>query len=128
MAQGYLETVLKGQAEVYSAGVEAHGLNPWAVRVMSQAGIDITGHTSNLIDEYIGQDFDFIITVCDHAKENCPVFPAKTNQIHHNFPDPANANGTAAELEKIYSDVRDLIAAFVDGFAKEYFERVNSPA
>ena len=126
MAEGYLEQMLEGKAEVYSAGLEAHGLNPWAVRVMQQTDIDITHHTSNVIDDYVKMDFDFVITVFDHAKENSPVFPSSAIQIHRDFPDPAKSDGSPAELEKIYSDVRDMIAEFSERFVNKYFEPVNS--
>ena len=90
--QGFLNQ--KQDLNVYSAGVEVHGVNPRAVQVMAEAGIDISSHTSNHVDEYRDIDFDLIITVCDNAKERCPVFPAKAKKIHHSFPDPAEAKGT----------------------------------
>ena len=89
MAHGYFSKKLVGKAKVYSAGVETHGLNPYAVSVMKMDGIDISNNTSNLIDDYMHIKFDFIITVCDHANEACPYMPEiSALRIHKNFVDP----------------------------------------
>ena len=95
---GYLAQELGDRAAVYSAGVETHGVNPRAVAVMAEDGVDIAHHTSNHVDEYAAVPFDYVITVCDHANEVCPVFPSSARKLHHNFPDPAKATGTEAEI------------------------------
>src|SRR3546814_18645924 len=87
-------TLFRSSAEGYSAGSETHGVNPRAIQTMKEDGLDISGHTSNHVDEYAGIDFDFVITVCDNARENCPYFPAHAQKFHHDFPDPASANGS----------------------------------
>jgi arsenate reductase len=118
IAEGYLRHFAGNQAEVYSAGIETHGVNPRAIAVMKADGIDISGHTSNNIDEYKAIDFDYLITVCDHAKESCPYFPTNALKIHHNFPDPAKATGTEEEIMNQFVMVRDM----VKGFAKDFVE------
>ena len=84
IAEGYLKHFAQGNADIYSAGIETHGVNPTAISIMKEDGIDISGHTSNHINEYKNMDFDFVITVCDHAKESCPYFPAKARFFHYN--------------------------------------------
>lgn len=118
---GFLNQILKDKVNVYSAGIETHGLNPNAVKTMSEIGIDIGSHTSNHVLEYENIDFDFIITVCDHAHENCPYIPGNAVRIHYNFPDPAKATGTKDEIDQEFGRVRDLIKNFADNFSKEYF-------
>ena len=119
MAEGYLRHFAGNSAEVYSAGVETHGVNPKAIAAMKQDGIDISSHTSNHIDEYHGIDFDFVITVCDNAKENCPFFPTKAQKFHHNFPDPAKATGTAEEVAAGFCTARNLIRQYCRDFVKD---------
>src|ERR1051326_7352521 len=87
LAEGYLRYFAGDKAEVFSAGVETHGVNPRAIAVMAEDGIDISRHTSNNMNEYKGIDFDYVITVCDNAKERCPVFPSQSKKFHQNFPD-----------------------------------------
>lgn len=115
IAEGYLRYFANGNAEVYSAGVETHGVNPKAIAIMREDSIDISNHTSNNIDEYYDIDFDFVITVCDNAKERCPFFPTKAKKFHHNFSDPAKATGTDEEINEQFIQVRQQI--------KEYCER-----
>src|SRR5689334_11755461 len=98
IAEGYLRHFAAGKANIYSAGVETHGVNPKAILIMMEDGIDISGHTSNHIDEYRSIPFDLVITVCDSAKERCPYFPTSASTFHHNFPDPAKATGTEVEV------------------------------
>ncbi|RYH51227.1 MAG: arsenate reductase ArsC, partial [Alcaligenaceae bacterium] len=86
--EGYLRYFADGQATIYSAGIETHGVNPRAIATMMDDGIDISGQTSNNVNEYQGLDFDFVITVCDHAREHCPYFPSGALRLHQNFPDP----------------------------------------
>jgi len=118
MAEGYLRYFAKNKAEIYSAGVEVHGVNPKAVEIMKEDGIDISDHTSNHIDEFSNIDFDFIITVCDNAKEHCPYFPNHAQKFHQNFPDPAKAAGTDEEIKNEFRTVRESIKRF----AKEFIE------
>ncbi len=119
IAEGYLRYFAKDKAEVFSAGIEIHGVNPRAIKTMQEDGIDISNHTSNHVDEYEGVDFDFIITVCDHAKESCPHFASKAIKFHQNFPDPAKAIGTEEEVKAEFERVRELIKNFCKNFTKE---------
>jgi len=119
MAEGYLRHFAGNRAEIYSAGVETHGVNPKAVEVMKEDGIDISNHTSNNIDEYRAIDFDFVITVCDNAKERCPFFPTTALKFHHNFPDPAKATGTPEAVLDEFRKVRDLIKVYAKEFLLE---------
>ena len=120
MAEGYLRHFARDEAEVYSAGVETHGVNPRAVAVMKEDGTDISGQTSNHIDEYRDIHFDFVITVCDNARERCPYFPSKAQKFHHNFPDPARASGTEEEIMAQFTTVRDMIKTWAGQFVKEH--------
>src|SRR5690606_40758420 len=101
-----------------SAGIETHGVNPKAVATMEEDGIDISNHTSNHIDEYRNIDFDFVITVCDNAKERCPFFPSEAQKFHHNFPDPAKAAGTPEEVTDQFRQVREQIKAYCKTFVE----------
>ena len=116
MAEGYLRHFAGNKATIFSAGIETHGINPRAVEIMKEDGIDISNHTSNHVDEYLEVDFDYVITVCDNAKEACPYFPTKAVKFHHNFPDPAKATGTEEEIMKEFREVRDLIKAYSKDF------------
>ena len=116
MAEGYLRYFAGNKAEVYSAGTAKHGVNPRAIAVMQQDGIDISKHTSNYVDEYADINFDYVITVCDNAKENCPYFPGKAIRLHKNFPDPAKMNGTEDEILNGFREVRDLIKGYCKNF------------
>ncbi|SES11947.1 arsenate reductase ArsC [Pedobacter rhizosphaerae] len=119
LAEGYLKFFCGDRAEVYSAGIETHGVNPKAIEVMKQDGIDISSHTSNHIDEYKHINFDYLITVCDHAQENCPFFPSQAIKLHHNFPDPAKATGTEEEVWQQFLLVRNLIKSYTEHFVIE---------
>jgi arsenate reductase len=120
IAEGYIRHFAGDRAEVYSAGVETHGVNPRAIAIMKEDGIDISGHTSNHIDEYRDIDFDLVLTVCDNAKERCPWFPTSAKKFHHNFPDPAKATGTEAEIMASFRSTRELIKNYCrDLVAKE---------
>ncbi len=116
LAEGYLRKFASGKAEVYSAGVETHGVNPRAIATMLEDGIDISNHTSNNILEYTGIEFDYVITVCDNAKERCPYFPSKAEKFHYNFPDPAKATGTEEEIAKEFASVREMIKKYCADF------------
>jgi arsenate reductase len=120
IAEGFLKHFAGGRAEVYSAGVETHGVNPRAIATMNEAGIDISGHTSNHVDEYRDIDFDFVITVCDHAREVCPYYPGNAQKFHHNFPDPAKATGTEEEIMKEFATVRGEIKDYCRDFVEKY--------
>jgi arsenate reductase (thioredoxin) len=117
MAEGWARCLKGDQIEAYSAGIEARGLDPDAVRVMAEAGVDIFHQRSKRVAELRGMDFDYVVTVCGHAQESCPAFPAKAEVIHVDFDDPprlaANAP-TEAERLAPYRRVRDEIRAFVE--------------
>ena len=119
LAEGYLHQFAKDKAEVYSAGIETHGLNPRAVAIMKEDGIDISHQTSNNISEYKGISFDYVITVCDNAKEQCPVFPSTAKTIHRSFTDPAKARGTEDEIMQQFRIVRNEIKNFCEQFVRE---------
>jgi arsenate reductase (thioredoxin) len=121
IAEGYLKHFLGDKAKVYSAGIETHGVNPRAITTMKEEEIDISNHTSNHIDEYQNIDFDFVITVCDNAKERCPFFPSKAQKLHQNFNDPAKATGTEEEILEEFRAVRQTIKEFCEQFSRDNF-------
>ena len=117
MAEGWARALKGDTIEAYSAGIETHGLNPNAVKVMAEAGVDISGHTSKNVDTLFGVPFDYVVTVCGHANENCPFFPGLAKVVHVGFDDPpALAKMVEGEEEKLkcYRRVRDEIRAFVE--------------
>ncbi len=120
IAHGYLQLFGGDKVEVYSAGVETHGVNPKAIATMQDDGIDISSHTSNNVLEYQGIEFDFVITVCDNAKERCPYFPSKAIKFHNNFPDPAKAFGTDEQVKKEFERVRNLIKNYCQDFINNF--------
>lgn len=120
IAEGYLRHFAGDKAIIYSAGVETHGVNPKAIAIMAEDGIDISNHTSNNMTEYAALDFDYVITVCDNAKERCPFFPTSALKLHHNFPDPAKATGTDNEIMSKFRHVRELIKAYSQSFVQQY--------
>jgi len=116
MAEGWTRHLRGDVLEPWSAGLEAHGLNPRAVRVMQEAGVDISGQKSQRVEEMLEVPFDFVVTVCGHADENCPLFPGGTRVIHRGFDDPpklAQAAETEEEALSHYRRVRDEIRDFV---------------
>jgi len=121
MAEGWTRALKADAFEAYSAGTERHGLNPYAVRVMAEAGVDISGQRSKLVDELPDVPFAYVVTVCDGAGENCPYFPGATKRIHKSFDDPPRlAAGLSPEsgeeaILDVYRRVRDEIRAFVAG-------------
>jgi arsenate reductase (thioredoxin) len=119
IAEGYLRHYVANKAEVYSAGIETHGVNPKAIAIMKEDDIDISFHTSNNIEEYRQVDFDFVITVCDHAKERCPFFPSNAKKFHYNFPDPAKAIGSEEEIIAAFRAVRQMIKDYCKKFVEE---------
>ena len=116
MAEGWLRYYGGEKVNVCSAGIETHGVNPAAIQVMKERGVDISGHTSDLVDKYLGEDFDYVITVCDNARERCPVFPSKAQKYHQNFPDPAKAEGNDEEKLEAFRKVRDEVELFCRDF------------
>lgn len=116
MAEGWCRHMKGNIIEVYSAGIETHGLNPYAVKAMAEAGVDISGHRSKLLNELAGIEFDYVVTVCGHANESCPFFPGKTKTVHVGFDDPPQmAKELTDEEDKLncYRRVRDEIKKFV---------------
>ena len=109
MAEGILRDMAGDDFEVASAGVAPNHVRPEAITVMGELGIDISGHRSKSVDEFMGQQFDYVITVCDNANEQCPVFPGKTERIHWSFEDPAAAPGDEPARLAVFRRVRDEI-------------------
>ncbi|MFN7946310.1 MAG: arsenate reductase ArsC [Blastocatellia bacterium] len=117
MAEGILRHDGGVAFEVHSAGTRASFVRPEAIAALREIGIDISGHRSKSVDEFAGQTFDYVITVCDHAREICPVFPGKTRMIHHSFEDPpAPGVGDDESRMAIFRRVRDEIRAWLQGF------------
>jgi arsenate reductase (thioredoxin) len=109
MAEGLLRHIGKERFEVYSAGTEATEVRPLAIKAMADMGIDISSQHSKVLDEYIDQQFDYVITVCDRANESCPIFPGDPERIHWSFADPSAAEGSEEEQLKVYTRVRNEI-------------------
>jgi arsenate reductase len=118
MAEGLLRHDAGKVYEVFSAGTKPTHVRPEAIAVMHEAGIDISRHRSKSVDEFAGQAFDYVITVCDNAKESCPVFPVKTKRIHWSIADPAVAQGSEEERMAAFRRVRDELRARLQAFAK----------
>ena len=117
MAEGILASFLSN-SKVYSAGTKPEKVNPYAIKAMAEMGIDISKNTSNHADEYANIDFDYVFTVCDNAKEICPIYPNAKQMIHHSFPDPADATGTEKEQLAVYVTVRDQLSDYFKDFVK----------
>lgn len=113
MAEGYGKIFLGEKYNVYSAGIEKHGLNPYMLRVMEEDGVDMTGHYSKTVDELSGIDFDVVITVCGHANETCPIYLKKALMIHRGFEDPAKFVGSEDEKLNFFRVVRDQIKGYI---------------
>jgi arsenate reductase (thioredoxin) len=113
MAEGLLNTLYKDKYKAFSAGVQKTSVNPYAVEVMKEIGIDISKHYSKLITDFQGKEFDYVVTVCDNAKETCPFFPAK-KVIHKSFQDPSSFEGEIDETLIIFRKVRDEIKSWID--------------
>ena len=117
IAHGYLQHFANTEnVKIYSAGVETHGVNQRAIAIMNEDGIDISNHTSNNVNEYFNIPFDYVITVCDNAREHCPFFPTKAIKLHYNFPDPAKAVGTEEEVLSEFRKVRTMIKEYCEYF------------
>lgn len=117
MAEGYLQYFAGSRAQVYSAGVAPHGVNPLAIQVMAEDGIDIAHHTSNHADEYTSLPIDFVLTVCDNAREQCPYFPSSAQKVHHSFTDPSHAPESDQLAQ--FRIIRDEIKAYSRQFIAE---------
>jgi len=109
MAEGFLRSLAGDRFEVASAGTEATRVHPLAIRAMADVGIDISGHTSKVVDEFVKQPWDYVITVCDAANEACPVFPKKCSRLHWSFEDPSQATGSEDQRLEVFCRVRDQI-------------------
>ena len=120
LAEGYLRFFAAGKAVVYSAGIETHGVNPLAIAVMAEDGIDISAQTSNNVSYYKDMDFDFVLTVCDHAKERCPIFYTDAVRFHSDFPDPGKATGSAEEILAEFRNVRDQVKDYCRQFVYDH--------
>ncbi len=117
MAEGLLRHDAGDRFEVFSAGTKPSPIRPEAIQVMRELGIDISGQRSKSVDEFAGQSFDYVLTVCDNAKETCPIFPGKTVAIHHNFQDPAALQGSDDAKIALFRRVRDEIREYLHGFS-----------
>ncbi len=117
MAEGLLRQEAGDRYEVFSAGTRPSHVRPEAIEVMQEVGIDISSHHSKSVDEFVAQQFDYIITVCDNAKENCPVFPGRNERVHWSIEDPAAAQGSVEERKAVFRRIRDEIAGRIRSFA-----------
>lgn len=112
MAHGWIRHLGAERVDVVSAGTEPKGVHPIAIRVMAEVGVDISGHTSDHVDRYLGDEFDLVLTVCDSARESCPVFPGAIRTLHRSFEDPDDPDMSEAELTDVFRRIRDEIAGF----------------
>lgn len=120
MAHGYLEFFAKSRLKIFSAGIEVHGVNSTAIKIMKEDKIDISNYSSNHVDEYLHIDFDYIITVCDHAKESCPLFDVNDAvKIHKDFFDPSKSDHKSKLFLENFRDVRDDIKKYCKDFINE---------
>ena len=116
MAEGLLREIGGGRFEVFSAGTRPSGVRAEAVEAMREVGVDISGHRSKSVDEFAGREFDYVITVCDNAREECPAFPGRTERVHWSFDDPAQAAGEWPERLAVFRRVREEIGARLRGW------------
>ena len=119
MAEGFFRHYGSGAIDVYSAGLEPKGLNPRAVQVMREVGIDISNHTSDHLSKYLGQSFDCVLTVCDNAAANCPLFPGGGTRLHWPFADPGEATGNEEQVLAAFRRVRDDIGKQVNNWLQK---------
>jgi arsenate reductase len=119
MAEGLLRHIAGDRFEVFSAGTHPSSVRPEAIAAMRELGIDISSHRSKSVDEFAGREFDYVVTVCDNARESCPVFPGTTERLHWSFPDPAAVNGgyeeRLAAFRRIRDQIRERLESFVAG-------------
>ncbi len=114
IAEGWANHLKSDVIKAYSAGIRPIGVNSKSIKVMAEAGVDISVHTSNHMDDFVGIDFDYVVTVCDNAREQCPVFPGRAKLFHKAFDDPYFATGSEEEIMAEFRKVRDQIKAFVE--------------
>lgn len=114
IAEGWAKHLKSDVIEAYSAGIRPIGVNSRTIKVMAEAGVDISGHNSKHVDDLMGIDFDYVVTVCDNAWQECPMFPGRTKHIHKSFDDPYFATGSEEEIMTAFRRVRDEIKAFVE--------------
>ncbi|HIJ52653.1 MAG TPA: arsenate reductase ArsC [Planctomycetes bacterium] len=114
IAEGWARHLKSDVMEAYSAGIRPIGVNPKTIKVMAEAGVDISDHTSKGVDELVGINFDYVVTVCDNAREQCPIFPGRTRHVHKSFDDPYFATGSEEEIMAVFRRVRDDIRAFIE--------------
>ncbi len=126
MAEGLVNHDLAGQAQAFSAGVRPSRVNPRAVQVMAELGIDIRHHRSKSVDDLAGEQFDLVITVCDQAQQQCPIFPGETEVMHVGFPDPANAAGAEEEIMTAFRQVRDALRKQLVPLLREKSQRFKN--
>ena len=115
MAEGLVRHLAGDRFEVMSAGTEATHVRPLAVRAMDEVGIDISSQESKTLDRYLGEPFDYVITVCEEANEACPFFPGAAERLHWSLPDPAAAQGTEEQRLEVFRSVRDLLRDYIEG-------------
>jgi arsenate reductase (thioredoxin) len=123
MAEGLLRHEAGAAFEVFSAGTKPTQVRPEAIAVMREVGIDISAHRSKSVDEFAGQDFDYVITVCDNAKQSCPIYPAKTKRIHWSIEDPAAVQGSGEEILAAFRRIRDELRLRLQRFAETEAEK-----
>jgi arsenate reductase (thioredoxin) len=119
MAEGLLRHDAGDRFDVESAGTKPSQVRPEAIAVMREVGIDISGHRSKSVDGFVGRNFNYVLTVCDNAKESCPIFPGHTNRLHQNFEDPAALQGSEEKRMELFRNVRDQIRAYLKTFAAQ---------
>lgn len=119
MAEGLVNHDLAGEVKAFSAGVSPTRVNPRAIQVMSELGIDIRHHEVKSVDAFAGEKFDYVITLCDEAQEQCPIFPGSAERLHMGFKDPARASGNETEVLKVFRQVRDLLRVKLIPFLEE---------
>ena len=119
MAEGWLRHMSRDRVEVASAGTESTRVHPLAIRAMREVGVDISTHTSKLLDQFVAQPWDYVITVCDQANKACPFFPGGKRRLHWSFPDPSQATGDDDERMAVFRQVRDAIRSKLEAFTRE---------
>lgn len=118
MAEGLLRDEIGDQYEIHSAGTNPSRVRPEAIAVMREIGIDLSGHSSKSVDRFLGREFRYVITVCDNARESCPVFPGEAERVHWSFEDPAAAQGSEEERHAAFRRIRDQIASRIKTFVE----------
>ncbi len=114
IAEGWARHLKSDVIEAYSAGIRPIGVDPRTIKVMAEAGVDISAQTSKHVNEFMGINLDYVVTVCDNARQQCPMFPGRTKQVHKSFDDPYFATGSEEEIMAVFRSVRDQIKAFVE--------------